>query len=144
MANIRALFRGDERAGGGHALPGSVDLDPGIHEAFAVHVGLTFFSAFYAKYADNYRGVAVDLHCGLLCDGLRGLVIGGFDTGEEFAFGGDAAVDIDGDHSVGEKHLQSFGVFFFESEIPGFFESKHTAALVTQGLLLGSCQGATE
>jgi hypothetical protein len=126
-------------------LPGSIDFDPGVHESFAVGVGLALLGAFDAKYANDHRGVSIDLHVGLFGDGLRWLIVRGLDASEEFAFGGDAAIDIDGLHGVREEHVESFGVFFFEGEVPGLLQSEDAAGFVANILRWGGRQnGGTQ
>lgn len=126
-------------------MPGSIDFDPGVDETLAVDVRLAFLGAFDAEDADDHCGVSIDLHVGLFGDGLRGLIVGGLDAGEEFAFGGDAAIDIDGLHGVREEHVESFGVFFFEGEVPGLLQSEDAAGFVANILLrCGRQEGGTQ
>src|ERR1700722_16827183 len=85
--HCNVLFRGDQGTRCSYALPVAVDFDPGVHESFAVLVRFSFIGAFCAKHSDHYCGVAVNLYAALLGHGLRWLIVGRFDTRQEFAFG---------------------------------------------------------
>src|SRR5260370_9722513 len=107
----RFLFRSYQRAGGGDALSGAVELDPGVHETFAVHVGLPFFGAFYAERSDHDCGIPIDLHVALLGDSLGRLIVTRLNTAQQFALAVNAAVNIDGYKGFGKDHVQSLRVF---------------------------------
>jgi hypothetical protein len=141
---ICCWLRGDQRAGAGDALPGAVDLDPGVGEAFAVHVGLSFFGALYAKRPDHYGGIPVHLHIALLGHGLGRLITRRLNAGQEFALGGNAAVDIDGYKGAGEDHVQGLGVLGFEGVVPCVFKRKDTASFIVNAFLLRHCQSNTQ
>src|SRR6266404_9766215 len=55
------LFRSDQRARRGHALPRSMELYPGIEKSFPVHVGLAFLRPFDSKHSDHYSDIPVHL-----------------------------------------------------------------------------------
>jgi len=62
---IRSWLRGDQSACRGDALPGAIDLDPGVHKTFAVDVGFPFSVPFTRNVPTTTA--AFPYTCTLLC-----------------------------------------------------------------------------
>src|SRR6266481_8640056 len=106
----------------GNALPRLVMLDPGIGEAFAMHVRFALFDALDAEDADHDGRVTVNLDIDLLVDGLGWFVFRIFYAGEKFAFRRNAAVNLYRDKRVGEKHVQGLGILGLDRVIPSVLQ----------------------
>ncbi len=106
-----------------------------------MHVGLPFFGAFYAERSDHDCGIPIDLHVALLGDGLGRLIVRRLNTGQKFALGGNAAVNIDGYKGVGKDHVQSLRVFGLQGVIPRVFKRKNAASFIVNAFLLRHRQG---
>src|ERR1700688_2962507 len=141
MELTRALLRSNERARRCYTLPRSVELDPSIRKPLAVHVRLPFLLALYSQYPDDDCHIPVHLHIAFLGHSLRRLVVRRFNARQEFAFGGNASVDINGYKSVRENHVQGLRVFSLQGAIPGIFKRKNQSAIIARALLLRPCRG---
>jgi hypothetical protein len=116
----------------GDALPGVVELDPGVGEAAAAEVGFALVHALFAIHAGDHGAVAEEVDGLGFVDDLFGLKAFGLDVGEELLLGADRAVVIDVDELRGEELVEGGHVLGLLGVIPGGFESQDATFVASE------------